>query len=166
MEGVPANEFYCSRRLRRRECGVQPSSHSSWFTSPPTAACEAGKEEFFSPPPHTTGHAGPHPAVSGYFTELFRFVKDGVLRMRRKVAQPYGFNTLCEQHKALPCTGFGPSPCPHVSTRRLTTMASADSCLLPAGFFDFIADRRCFPFPLGTGRHPTPFVVDSTSGLP
>ena len=63
MEGVPANEFYCSRRLRRRECGVQPSSHSSWFTSPPTAACEAGKEEFFSPPPHTTGHAGPHPAV-------------------------------------------------------------------------------------------------------
>jgi hypothetical protein len=99
---------------------------------------QAGKEEFFSPPPHTTGHAGPHPAVSGYFTELFRFVKDGILRMRRKVAQPYSFNALCEQHKALPCTGFGPSSCPQVSLRRLATMASADSCLSPAGFFDLL----------------------------
>ena len=57
---------------------------------------------------------------------------------RRKVAQPYGFNALCELHKALPCTGFGPSSCPQVSLRRLATMASADSCLSPAGFFDLL----------------------------
>jgi hypothetical protein len=27
------------------------------------AAAQSGKGEFFSLPPHTTGHAGPHPAV-------------------------------------------------------------------------------------------------------